>query len=98
MVRATVPGSVRTLSQARPGDRVVVNCLLRPLAVPRCLRCALSPDLTVTVRDVGPDGVLVTLPDGTPLLVQAECAAGIQVEPAGPGLSGPPPSVHRRAG
>lgn len=77
-----VPGAVRTLLGSRSGDRLVIDCVLgRHRPSHRLLRL-LVPGLVVHVLETGSGGVVVGLPDGTDLRLNADFAAAVQVEPA----------------
>ncbi len=75
-----LPASLRTLLLTHPGDRLLADCVVRGRSRPGCARC-LPPAIIVLVRDNGPDGVIVTLPDGTDRRLDPNCASRVQVEP-----------------
>lgn len=77
---AQLPASIRTLRRIEPGERVLINCVLRNRAFPACRQCV-PAGVVVMVRDNGPDGVIVTLPDGTDRRIDPGCADRVQVEP-----------------
>lgn len=85
--RRQIPASLRTLLHTHPGDRVLVDCVLRSSPAHWCEPC-IPPESVVQVRHVGAEGVVVSLPDGTDRRVAVECAGRIQVEPAGRRRSG----------
>jgi len=81
MRKPSIPSDLRTLMTTRPGERVAVDSVLCTENELNCARHSLRPGMIVQVRDVGPEGVVLAMTDGSDLRIAAPCAAYVQVEP-----------------